>query len=123
MVFQITWSIRTVFIPCWLENPGNCSMVIIPGSLENHGNYSRLFPHTMDNFPPFFKNIDAGKGWKLSPNTPASYFPWISMENPGQSTPGVSVTFCPLQKWSDGQKDRSHCPQVIVPGNVGILDH
>ena len=39
-------------------------------------------------FHPFFLNIDAGKGWKLSPNTPASYFPWISMENPGQSTPG-----------------------------------
>jgi len=47
-----------------------------------HGQFSTLF----------FKNIDAGKGWKLSPNTPASYFPWISMENPGQSTPGLGKT-------------------------------
>ncbi|KAH3776298.1 hypothetical protein DPMN_177719 [Dreissena polymorpha] len=64
---------------------GNCSMVIIPLNLENHGNYSRLFNIPCTIFHPLKKNIDAGKGWKLSPNTPVQPhifhgYPWKTLD-------------------------------------------
>jgi hypothetical protein len=89
-----------------MEYPGKKSILLFQYSMymEKHGIKSMLFhgkhgKYSMQHgkcsmfFPcfssPFFLSFRLEKAGKFCSNTPASYFPWKSLEKHGLFTPGV----------------------------------